>query len=213
MCVCVCRACACVHNFMFLNLKLTVVFHTDGQKIAKKLYSQINRETSSIKCLLSEYHTCLSVTKPSSSEVITLSEALDSSTIGQKLRSQCCTVASGKDRQIIDAYLLFCRSTEEVTMIREESSCVVSYYEKKRQAIRRLIEELSQSDSVPYIRGAIAMLHQLLTVVTGQLELSHRTAKIVNSEHCKTPDDDDLQPWSDIDCSSCSSDSDLESDD
>ena len=46
------------------------------------------------------------------------------------------------------------------------------------------------------------MLHQLLTRVTTQLELAHKTTKIVNSEVYRPTPDDDLQPWSDTDSSS-----------
>ena len=142
--------------------------------------------------------------KLSSSEDITLAEALDPSIIAKKLKNLCCVVASGKERQIIDSYLLLCRSCEEVTMIQEESRCVVNYYDKRKQTILKILEdlELSGAQSLTYSRGAKAMLHQLLTSVTTQLELAHKTAKIVNSEvHRPTPDDD-LQPWSDTDDSS-----------
>ena len=186
---------------------LLYTYYTDGQKIAKKLTSQISRETRSIKSLLSEYHTCLSITNVSSSEVITLDETLNPSTIAKRLRNQCFVVASGEERQLIDAFVLLRRSTEEVCMIKEESRCVVTYYQERKQAILRVLEEFSGTQS--YGRGAKAMLHQLLSRVAEQLELAHKTAEIVNSEvhvHQPTGDDNDL-PWSDIDSPSDSSDS------
>lgn len=82
----------------------------DGQKIAKRLCLQIRRETKTIKSLLAEYDTCQSISKSSSSEFITMEDALQPSVIKARLQRNkyWSTLFSGKEREVIDAYLMFC---------------------------------------------------------------------------------------------------------
>ena len=99
---------------------LLYINFSDGQKIAKKLLSNIKRDKVSetiprgILCL------CQS----SLPDKIYLPEALDPSFIGNKLHKMGTwgSVASGKKIAIIDAYLAACRSKEEIEMLKEDAS-------------------------------------------------------------------------------------------
>ena len=65
-------------------------------------------ESSSMKCLLSEYNGVC--TTPKAYDFLTMSEALSNGELeGQLngLRSSCASAATGSRRQIIDAYLIF----------------------------------------------------------------------------------------------------------
>ena len=99
------------------------------KKIAKKLSFQISKETKSVKNLLEEYSAC----QPSLSDKICLPEALDPSFIGDRLHKigTWGSVASGKRRAVIDAYLAACRSREEIEMLREDALNTCTFYERK----------------------------------------------------------------------------------
>ena len=64
---------------------ISLLCTADGQKIAKRLCLEIKRETKTIKSLLAEYHTCQSVSNPSSNELITMEDALKPSAIKARL--------------------------------------------------------------------------------------------------------------------------------
>ena len=87
-------------------LSLYIYSHTDGQKIVKKLATQVIKETNSVKYLVCEYN-ALTRAGGKSSE-IGITEALDPHNIeGQitEFSSVCNMVATGRKRQIMDAYL------------------------------------------------------------------------------------------------------------
>lgn len=141
------------------------MLYADGQKIAKKLSVQISKETSSLKSLLRDYNACNAVGGDTSYEAITISVALDSSVIEEKLRafgSWNTAVATGEKRLIIDSYLRLCRSREELSMLKEEVANLVACYEEKKKSIAERVDQLSNSND-PYEKGAVAMLNCLLT--------------------------------------------------
>ena len=108
---------------------VTHCFHitADCQKIAKKLCSQISKETKCVKSLLDEYHACHVV--ESSSCELSLSEALDPVLIRIHLTSYSDTVTDEK-LEIIQAYLIVCPGCEEVAMLREDAKNMVCYYSR-----------------------------------------------------------------------------------
>ena len=111
---------------------------------------------------------------------IDLPEALDPSNIGERLQKfgvWCTVLASGRRREIIDAYLALCRSKEDIRMLTEEAENVVAYYEEKRKIIMKEMEHISVNTDL-FSRGAVAMLHLLLAKNTKLLEQSY-------TEHCQ----------------------------
>ena len=118
------RLFSCVMHF-FLNLI------ADGQKIAKKLCTQITKETKRVKALLDEYHAC-HVVDPSLCE-LSLSQALDPIFVRTLLTSlsDVATAVTAEKLEAIQAYLMVSRSHEEVAMLKEDAKNVVSYYNRK----------------------------------------------------------------------------------
>ena len=101
---------------------------------------------------------------------------------------------SGKEREVIDAYLMFCRSVEELEIIKEESRNVILYYESRRDTILSLLDSLSTAlDS--YSRGAKALLMKMKATVIDKLHLAD---KRLNSHVCNS-DEDDFSEDSDTD--------------
>ena len=120
--------------------------HTDGQKMAKKLSIQISKETKCVKRLLTEYNACCQSFSEPETEQINFPQALDSSKVGETLQNYgvSCTIASGRRREIIDAYLALTRSKEDISMLIQEAENIVTYYQKRRKVIVKEIEHVSQ---------------------------------------------------------------------
>lgn len=132
---------------------IVLILYIDGQKIAKKLCTQISRETKSLKSLLREYNACDYVSDTSLlNDSVTISEALEPSLIEVRLKgfgSWYNTVATGKKRQIIYAYLGLCRSTEEISILKQESRNLVVFYEMKRTSILEKLTTFSTCIVIP----------------------------------------------------------------
>ena len=75
-------------------------YSIDGQKIAKKLSTQITKESQKIKKLLPEYNVCRSTTGEST---ITLEEVLHLAKLLQWLPSSLPSQSSQSRREIMDA--------------------------------------------------------------------------------------------------------------
>ena len=77
-----------------------------------------------MKSLLQDYN---SLTE--SANALTVAEVLDPSVIAKKLEAfgVCHTTTTGKKREIIDVYLMLCRSNEEIAMLKEECRNVVTF--------------------------------------------------------------------------------------
>ena len=127
----------------------------------KKISSQISKETKIIKSLLNQIHACQPLDE-SSLGYITLSEALDPSAIQGKLQiyGTWHTIAEGKKRDAIDAYLSYCRSVKEIKMLKDEAENVITYYEQRKTAVVNELESNAAIDS--FTRGAKALLHLML---------------------------------------------------
>ena len=63
---------------------------TEGQKIAKKLSTQVARETKKIKALLQEYNASQAVAGSTGS--LTVADGLDSATLAQTLHPKLCVL-------------------------------------------------------------------------------------------------------------------------
>ena len=81
-------------------------------------------------------------------------DALDSSTLAQILHPKLCAYKPGK-QEIINAYLMMTRSSEEIEM-----QNVVHYYENRIYTIEEIMDSISQQGS-EYGRGAYALLFNL----------------------------------------------------
>ncbi len=190
------------YNYHYYN-------NIDGQKIAKKLCSQVSKETKVIKCLLEEYHACQSVCDDSS-DIISLSEALDPLSIRVRVESfnALATTGDRNKEEAIQSYLILCRSKEEINFLKDDALNVIRYYERKKQVVYDKIAHLStRIDS--FSRGSIALLHLLLMDVDnllkqGQSTLQTMVSMISEQTPCPFIDDDDDDEYS----SECSDDDD-----
>ena len=151
-----CLLCACMIIMGYYN-------YSDGQKIAKKLCRQISKETAALKSLLKKYNIVCASSKVS--DTITMAEIFAPAAIEERLRglgSRYSTIATGKKRQIIDAYLGLCRSKEELEMLKNEAKNIIYYYEERKKCIIAKLTDLSVNGDL-YSRGSSAMLRQLFT--------------------------------------------------
>lgn len=163
-----------------------------------------------IRSLLEEYNACL-LPADESFESLTLSEALDSSSVGARLQrlGSWGTIACGKRREIIDTYFSLCRSNEEIAMLEEDARNIILYYEKKKQVITTELQCLTASDA--FTRGATALLSNLLHETSQLLTKSIKTALDISSlSHQQSLLTED---YSDTESSSSDDSSDLDIDD
>lgn len=131
------------------------------KKIAKKLSRQVTNETKRLTTLLEEYNICQSIISSSSTQ-ITLDEALDSAVLSSKLHTD--TTLSKPQQDIIEAYLQMKRSNEEIVLLENEMVNTIQFYAEQRKSLLMLIDRMKQaqiSESNPFNRGAIALLHSL----------------------------------------------------
>lgn len=153
----------------------------DGQKVAKRLSSQITKEGRAIRGLLDEYSVCKAA--DDSTNVLTLQEALDPCIVGERLEEMglfCETVASGKKREMIDSYLLLCRSKEEIVLLQKEAKNMAAYYSGVKQTVEDEITKQASSDL--FGRGAVALLHKLLQRITLLLAQANELLKVMCGE-------------------------------
>ena len=135
----------------------------DGQKIAKKLSRQVTNETKRLRVLLEEYNICQLIVNSSSTQ-ITLDEALDPIVLSSKLGVHADTTVSKPHQDIIEAYLQMKRSNEEILLLEKEMANTIQFYAEQQKSLLTLIDQMKQgriSESNPFSRGAIALLHAL----------------------------------------------------
>ena len=92
----------------------------DGQKIAKRLSSSINKETNTAKKLLHEYNVASSVVNDvhvafSTNDILSLD-----SNFWQPTMSSSSKLPWGTQKEITSAYLLIKRTGEELSLLRKE---------------------------------------------------------------------------------------------
>lgn len=146
---------------------------------------QIKKETRTIKSLLKEYQSCQAA---STQLTCTFDEALDPSTIEGKLQKQGAlhvhSIATGTNRQIVDAYLLLCRSKEEISMLQDEAKCLVNFYQSKQVLIRSTLDATQSSGihgSYMFSQGNRALLQQLLLHTQSKLEGANECLSTISS--------------------------------
>ena len=158
---------------------LTWLMFTDGQKIAKRLSSGVDKETNRAKQLLEEYNTISSEIYPLFSP-LQLSDILSpDSEMWQKPRSGATSnVPPSLKKDITDAYLMKKRCDEELQLLTTEMHNALDYWRRSAECIKDNIEALrSNSDSDMYSRGLISLLQKRLWVI----ELTSSKAQVVFS--------------------------------
>lgn len=131
----------------------------DGQKIAKRLAGQIGKEVKVIKELLQEFNMCAS---GDAGEDISITMAMDTSFLASKC-NQFEYVADNHRQEVIEAYLMICRSNEELSMLESETDNAIHFYKQKRQTILDALDHLSLETAFDI--GARCLLHELLVEV------------------------------------------------
>lgn len=161
---------------------LCIVKHSnnaEGQKIAKKLSSQINKESITLQSLLEEYNAC----GVSYSDSLCFPDIFDPSIVESKLQSlgTWCSLAAGEKRKIIDSYLVLCRCKEEIAMLQEDVSNVVAYYTTRRSVIQEQIQWHSCQESL-YSKGATSLLQSALNETSRLLSQSIHAADLIQKK-------------------------------
>ncbi len=77
-----------------------------------------------------------------------------------------------KKLQAINAYLLLCRSNEEISLLKKDAENCVAYYQDRKESINKSIEVLT-SNSALFAKGCISLLHSELTLVEKFLRQSY----------------------------------------
>ncbi len=114
---------------------------------------------------------------------ITLSEALDPSSVGAKLKSLtgwANSVIGGDQQEAVQAYLILCRSKEEISMLQEDALNVVNYYERVKKVVCSKLASLSAVSDL-YSRGSISLLHLLLANISNLLEQGRLTLRTITT--------------------------------
>ena len=151
---------------------------------------------------MEEYNAC-HVVEPAPFE-ISLSEALDPLFIRTKLTSvpHVAGAVTADKFEAIQAYLMVCRSREEVSMLKEDSSNVVSYYKNKLEVVQHAITSMTNPD--PFSRGSISLLCSFEKKLAHLLDEASLTLQKMTSQGCDDfllDDGDDGDGYSsDISC-------------
>ncbi len=126
----------------------------------------------SLKSLLEDYNSCL---EDSSKDVLSLDEVLDVAALEAKLQDLgvWCQKTMPEKREVMDAYLLLCRSQEEILMLTEDIQNVISFYNSKASCIIQIQGRVEPN--TPYNRGIKSLLHSLWLDVSSLLERAKQT--------------------------------------
>ncbi len=134
----------------------------DGQKIAKKVSSQISKENKFIRSMVEDYNACS--IEGDSQPAIMAEEVFDPITFEDKLRvlGVWCQGTEPEKREMMDSYLKLHRSNEELCMLTEEVKNMVIFYEQTTKSIEKSIAVLSSGEDTAYNRGISSLLYVLL---------------------------------------------------
>ena len=121
----------------------------DGQKIAKRVSSQISKETCKLQKLVTEYN----LRTLQTSEEISLEMALDPETTLEGSSS----VTPSQKHNLIQAYLRKKRGLEEIELLKTEMRQVLLYLQQKEDALSCSSVALTQS-SDQFSHGACSIL-------------------------------------------------------
>lgn len=94
-----------------------------------------------------------------------LEEALDPLKLTCELHSNL----SISKQQIVDAYLMMKRSTEEMEMLQNEMRNTTKHYTGLKLAVQEAICTFSERDDL-FGRGAVSLLHNMITALNKRIE-------------------------------------------
>ena len=112
-------------------------------------------------------------------------------------------IADGKKREMIDVYLTYKRSEEEVILLMDEIKNVVTYYDNQKVIVQNKIKLIEKDDQ--YARGSRALLNQMLERIYFYLSESKKSLEVMDNkldtpdEYFDSDDSDDLNSDIDID--------------
>ena len=163
--------------------------NADGQKIAKKLSTQIQKESKKIRSLLPEYNTCLVLLGDKSSTTLTIKEALDPAALVTLFTKPIyvCTQSSSK-RELVESFLLIKRASEESVMLTNEMKNVIAYYTHTNATLLKLIQAKQSvcTSALALNRGAVSMLKSKHLAVERELHALHELfGPIIGSSSCE----------------------------
>lgn len=179
---------------------LLTFFVIDGQKVAKKVSSQISSETKVLRSLMEDYNTCQSVGEY---QPIAFDEALDPTSIECRLQALgvwCQGTVNPEKRDIMDSYLMLCRSKEDLCMLKEEAQNILTFYETRRNSLLKVLEEVKSAADNYYSRGITSLLHAML----GNTKVLLHQAQKAIADMCEENEDElyssdsDLEDYSDV---------------
>ncbi len=172
-----------------------VVVVLDGQKIAKKVSSQISKESKLIRSCVEDYNACLM--EEDSQPAIAVEEVLDPVTFESRLAvlGVWCQGTLPEKRDVMDSYLMLCRSKEELCMLMEEVQIMIIFYDKRKTSLQKSIANLSSGIETEYSRGISALLHVLMEDAASLSEQAQNALELMKRE-----DEEDLY-FSDSDSS------------
>ena len=160
-----------------LNLNCGLLFCSpctlDGQKIAKRLATNIAKETRTVKKLLEDYNIASSVVTASFTPY-TLNDILSpESNFWQRLtfNPHCKEIPWNVQKDIMSAYVLIKRTEEELSLLSEEMENVLLYCIQRKECILHQLDSIKNNES-QYTKGITSLLHKLLW----EVELYHSRA-------------------------------------
>lgn len=172
----------------------------DGQKIAKKLASNISKETKKASQLLGDYDTAYSQLSDSTLCPTLLPDALNLSSDFwvQQSSLEITSVPWNVRKDIIQAMLVLKRCEEELDMLQDEMRNVLTYWTNRKEQLAKCLEQYEPSlqesgdeKSVLLVRGTHGCLKRLFM----EAELLHTKAMSsysrISHTSCIPPCDDD----------------------
>lgn len=155
----------------------------DGQKIAKRISSQIRRESRKVKKLVEEYNATSFLTESASE--ITVQTALNPDEL--MLLADTTNMATGVKHDIVHAYLQKVRSSEEIEILKEDMRNTLHYFQLKQEYIKDACEDLSTLED-SFSRGARNLLTHLLWEVELCIDRSKQAFSTVSSDNDNSND-------------------------
>ena len=158
-------------------LDIHSLLNADGQKIAKRLSSQITKETSNLKKLVLEYN-ARTIPDPE----LSIEAAIDPHS------TLFVSSVTKRKQDIIQAYLRKKRSEEEIELLKSEMKQTLHYLEQKEKMLTCACRSIAQC-SEHFHLGAHNILTQFKWKVQLCIEKTRKAFKV--TDPAETGDDSD----------------------
>ena len=163
-----------------------------ARKLPRNFLCSCPKKTKKIKALLPEFNACQSIIEGRST--LTLDEALDPSKLSVLLQPNASRFPSKCRQELIDAYIMVKRTTEEIEMLESEMRNTKQYYVDRKSTLQTIIESFSQKGDA-FSRGAVAFLRNLET--EANIRIRECTELFVPSDQGHANDESDSDSTSD----------------